>query len=104
MASMGTKERAQQYFERLVKASNPKAELERIYSDLNNLVFTNSKKPIDRDTKIQILDELEKLIRRTPGLENFNESKTYDSVRGSTTASDNSDILDVISAMKKRAQ
>lgn len=101
---MGIKERAQQYLERLVKAQNPKAELQKIYTDLNNLVFTTSEKPIDRNTKIQILDELEKLIRRTPGLESFNESATYDSIRKSTTASDNSDILDVISAMKKRAE
>ncbi|WP_124642436.1 MULTISPECIES: hypothetical protein [Aquitalea] len=102
MASMGTKERAQQYFERLVKSPNPKAELEKIYSDLNKLVFSSSRNPIDRNTKIKILDELERLVRRTPGLESINESLTYDSIRKSTTASDNSDILDVISAMKKR--
>ncbi|MDP5240912.1 hypothetical protein Q9Q94_15325 [Uliginosibacterium sp. 31-16] len=102
MASMGVKEIAKQYFERLAKALKPKAELERIYSDLNNLVFTASQKPIDRNTKIQILDELESLIRRKPSLEDISESATYDSIRKSTTASDNSDILDVISAMKKR--
>lgn len=64
MASMGIKERAQQYLERLVKASNPKAELEKIYSDLNGLVFKSTNKPIDYNTKIQILDELEKLVSR----------------------------------------
>lgn len=102
MASMNNKERAQYYFEQLLKANNKKAELARILDDLNSLVFASSNKPIDSDTKIKILEELEQLVKRTPGLESRNESRSYDSFRKSTQASDNSDILDVISAMKKR--
>jgi len=103
MASMGSKERALEYFNRLLKAKNQKIELEKIYADLNKLVYTASKKPIDRNAKIGILEELEKLIQQAPSLEHFNKSATYDSIQ-EATASDNSDILDVISAMKKRAE
>ncbi|KVV03102.1 MULTISPECIES: hypothetical protein [unclassified Pseudomonas] len=98
-----SKERALEYFNRLLKANNPKLELQKIYTDLNNLIYTASKKPIDRSTKVEILEELEHLIRQTPSLEERHNYGTYDSIRG-TTASDNSDILDVISAMKKRAE
>jgi hypothetical protein len=104
MASLSPKERAQQYLERLAKAPNPRAELNKIFADLDSLVFTISKKPIDRETKLNILEELEQLIKLTPSLESLNEFRTYDSVHKSTQASDNSDILEVISAMKKRVQ
>ena len=104
MASPSAIKIAKQYFERLAKSSNPKVELTKIYSDLNSLIYTTSRKPIDRNTKLEILDELERLIRQVPSLESIKESAVYDSIRRSTTASDNSDILDVISAMKKRAE
>lgn len=102
MTSMSQKERAQQYLERLAKATNPRAELSKIFADLDSLVFTISNKPIDRETKVKILEELEQLVKLTPSLESLNEFQTYDSLHKSTQASDNSDILDVISAMKKR--
>jgi hypothetical protein len=104
MASMSSKERSLYYFERLLKARNKKEELERVYSDINQLIYTKSKSPIDKATKIEILDELEKLIRSSPGLENLSESYRPDSLQRSTSASDNSEILDVISAMKKKAE
>jgi hypothetical protein len=104
MTSMSKKERAKQYHERLLKAPNPRAELEKIFADINNLVFAESNKPIDRETKIKILEELEQLVKPTPSLEKFIEFKSYDSVHKRTQASDNSDILDVITAMKGRAK
>jgi hypothetical protein len=106
MASMNNQQRAQQYFERLIKASNPKSELERILEDLNSLVFNSNKEPIDSATKRAILEELESLARRKIALEDTNESRNFGYIEKSKSlsnnASDNSDILDVISAMKKR--
>ena len=101
---MNNQERALHYFERLLKASNPKAELEKILSDINSLIYTSSEKPLDSATKVKILEELEKLIKRSPkpSFESIDESRSYNYSQKSATASDNSDILDVISAMKKR--
>jgi hypothetical protein len=98
---MSNQERAQHYLERILRSNNPKAELQKILSDLNSLVFTKTNKPLEAADKIRILEELEKLVRSTPALEKFEESKSWDYARN-TQASDNSDILDVISAMKKR--
>ncbi|HDS1059195.1 hypothetical protein [Pseudomonas putida] len=95
MASMGSKERALEYFKRLLKARDPKLELRKIHEDLNNLVYTQSNKPIERHTKIEILEELERLIRQAPSLEDRSKGYTYDSIR-ENAASDNSDILDVM--------
>jgi len=104
MAIMTSQEIALQYFKRLLKASNPKAELEKILNDINSLKFSDSDKPVDSATKIRVINELEKLVKKSPrpstrsldGIRTFSESK------GSAQASDNSDILDVISAMKKK--
>ncbi|WP_345856784.1 hypothetical protein [Shewanella algae] len=102
MASMTHKERALHYFERLLKATDPKSELERIQGDLDSLVFSDTKKPLDSTAKRTILEELEKLVKSSPAFESIDESRRYDYVQKGTNASDNSDILDVISAMKKR--
>jgi len=106
MASMNNQQRAQQYLERLLKASNPKSELEKILEDLNGLVFNSNKEPIDSATKRAILEELERLAKQKVALEDINESRNFGYIEKSkglvTNASDNSDILDVISAMKKR--
>lgn len=103
MASMNRSERAKSYFDRLLASSNPKAELEEIFKEIDNLVYASSQKPLDEAEKIRIIEELERLIKQLPypisegrsqaGLEHLKKS--------STTASDNSDILDVISAMKR---
>lgn len=101
MGSMTKKEIAQKYFEQLKKSSNKSDDLKKIYTDLDGLVSPDTGNRLDRNTKIQILDELERLIKLTPGFESIDESFSYGSI-WSTTASDNSDILKVISAMKKR--
>lgn len=101
---MNSKEIANHYFERIIKATNKKQELERINSEINQLIYSISKKPIDRSTKLEILDELEKLIKSSPSLESINKSYRQESIQASNNASDNSDILDVISAMKKRSE
>lgn len=103
MVSMNRTERAKSYFDRLLVSSNPKAELEKIFRDIDSLVYASSNKPLDEAEKNRIIEELERLIkqlpyqisesRSLPGLENFKKSDS--------TASDNSDILDVISAMRR---
>ncbi|KPA51504.1 hypothetical protein VT25_15390 [Photobacterium leiognathi subsp. mandapamensis] len=103
MTSMNRAERAKSYFDRLLASSNPKAELEKIFRDIDSLVYASSNKPLDEAEKIRIIEELERLIKQLPypitesssqpGLEHLEKSHT--------TASDNSDILDVISAMKR---
>jgi len=104
MATMNNQEKALQYFKRLLKASNPKAELEEILSDINGLIFSKSGKPIDSATKIKIIEELEKLVKKIPRpqTESLDGIRTFNYSKGSPQASDNSDILDVISAMKKK--
>lgn len=100
--SMTHNQRAQHYFEQLLKSSNPKSELEKIQRDLDNLVFSNTGKPLDPSAKRLILEELERLLKRAPSFESFDESRNYEYIQKGANASDNSGILDVISAMKKR--
>ncbi|GHX96274.1 hypothetical protein VCSRO67_3460 [Vibrio cholerae] len=103
MAPMNRTQRAKSYFDRLLASSNPKAELEKIFREIDNLVYASSGEPLDEAEKIRIIEELERFIKQLPypiseshsqpGLEHLKKS--------GTTASDNSDILDVISAMKR---
>lgn len=100
---MNRSERAKHYFERLSKSSNPKSELEKILREIDGLVWSSTNKPLDEAEKILIIEALEKLIKESsysvyesrsePGLEKIQ--------KGVTSASDNSDILDVISAIKR---
>jgi len=102
MASMTREERVQHYVERIVKASDKKAELERILSEINGLIYSESKKPLALADKLKIIEELEKLIKISPAFESLDSTRDYSYTKKSPSASDNSDILDVISAMKKR--
>ena len=101
---MTREERALHYVERIVKASNKKVELEQILSEINGLVYSESKKPLALADKLKIIEELEKLIKISPAFESLDSTRDYHYTQKSTTASDNSDILDVISAMKKRIE
>lgn len=106
MASMNRAERAKYYFERILKSSNPKSELEKISREIDDLVYATSNKPLDEAEKLLIIKELERLIREASYPISESRSRPrfeiLDDFRKSrTTASDNSDILDVISAMKR---
>ncbi|UAB70661.1 hypothetical protein INR79_01675 [Vibrio sp. SCSIO 43132] len=103
MAPMNRAERAKSYFDRLLASSNPKAELERIFRDIDSLVYASSEKPLDDAEKIRIIEELERLIKQLPYpiYENRSQTDLDYFQKSDTTASDNSDILDVISAMKR---
>ncbi|AGE27844.1 hypothetical protein H045_18910 [Pseudomonas poae RE*1-1-14] len=95
-------EKARVYFDWLLEAKNSAPVLERIERDLNQLIYTSSRQKISRATKLNILDELDQLVRQEPSFEDSNEYVISEHIRG-TAASNNSDVLDVISAMKKRA-
>lgn len=100
MASMTRSERAVHYFKRLMSARNVRAELDNIFNDIESLVYTSNDQPLTKQEKILIIEELESLVRKSPY--NISESASLEQFRNKTSASDNSDILDVISAMKKR--
>ncbi|WP_345888582.1 hypothetical protein [Shewanella algae] len=100
MASMTRNERAKHYLERLISARNTSAELDRILTEINGLIYSSSGKPLTQQDKLLIIEELERLVRDSSY--NINESISLEHHIKSTSASDNSDILDVISAMKKK--
>lgn len=100
MASMNRSERAKHYLERLLTARNVAVELELIVNEINNLVYTKSREPLSKEDKLLIIEELERLVRDSPY--RIDENTGVEHFQKSTTASDNSDILDVISAMKKK--
>jgi len=99
MASMNRTERAKYYFDRLLASANPRAELERIFREIDTLVYSSSNKPLDEAEKVRIIEEFERLIRQLPYP--ISESRSEHFRDSGPSASDNSDILDVISAMKR---
>lgn len=104
MAPMNRNQRARYYLNRILEARDPVLEMRKIFLELDTLVYAGTNKHLDGEEQIRIIEELEKLIKELPyditesessseGLEHFQ--------KGDLTASDNSDILDVISAMKR---
>lgn len=100
MASMNRNQRAQHYLERLLSARNTSTEIDHILSEIQGLIYSSSREPLTRKDKLLIIEELERLVRGLPY--DINENLGLEQLQKSTSASDNSDILDVISAMKKR--
>jgi len=100
MASMNRNQRAQHYLERLLSARNTSSEIELILSEIEGLIYSSNSEALSRQDKLLIIEELERLIRESPY--SINENAGLEHLQKSTSASDNSDILDVISAMKKR--
>lgn len=104
MARMTREERASSYLNRLINSKNPKLELEAILTELNSLINAQTKKPLTTEEKLLIIEELERqakssgILRKGMGLE------SRDKFERTITASDNSDILEVISAMKRRTE
>jgi len=93
MASMNKKERAEHYLRRLNSAKNKRAEAQQILEELNSLVWANSQQPLKKSDRLEIIEELEKAF--------YNRRKISNESLDSTTASDNSGIIDVISALKR---
>lgn len=103
MTSMNRTQRAKYYFDKLIASTNPRAELEKIFRDIDNLVYASSRKSLSEADKVLIIEELERLIRQRPYpiFENSSQPGLEQYKGIGPTASDNSDILDVISAMKR---
>jgi hypothetical protein len=100
MASMTREQRAADYLRRLLNAKDVKRELDLIIIELNSLVFTNTREKLSKEDRLKIIEELERQARRRRAIDENVGFERY--VEKSVTASDNSDILDVISAMKRR--
>ncbi|MGF1878795.1 hypothetical protein L4D77_26365 [Photobacterium frigidiphilum] len=102
MASMNRNQRAQHYLERLMSARNTSSEIDLILAEIEGLIYSTNNEALSRQDKLLIIEELERLIRGSRY--SINESIGTENLQKSTSASDNSDILDVISAMKKRVR
>lgn len=98
MASMSKQERALYYLNIIHNSANLDDATKEILTSLNSLSFTSTGVPLSKREKNQIIEELEQLLfppktkRWTPSNETITE------------ASDNSGILDVISALKRGAK
>jgi hypothetical protein len=99
MATRTKEQRASDYLKRLLAAKNKRLELEAILNHLETLITISDGKRLSRSAKLAILEELERQAKRTVALD---EHIVLEHFKKSTTASDNSGILDVISAMKGR--
>lgn len=99
MAIRTKEQRASDYLKQLLAAKNKRLALTEIINHLETLTSTLDGKPLSRAAKLAILEELELQARRTVVIR---ESFGLEHRHKSTTASDNSNILDVISAMKGR--
>ena len=92
MASMNSKERAREYLDRLKAAADIRSEAQKIANEIDSLVWLKDQKKLTREEKLQILNELEQLA-----IHREKDSRGYIIVE----ASDNSGVIDVISALKK---
>ena len=93
MASMNNKDRARLYLNRLKEARDKFAEAQKISEEINGLVWSKTQTKLTKHEKLQLIQELENLAihgERRDG-------------RLSVEASDNSDILEVIKALKGNA-
>jgi len=105
MAEMNNKQRALHYYERLLRAKNKNVESKIIAEEINQLYWTRNNNPLTKEEKITLIKDIENLIKggskpardhyigKSRGLENLDE-------RFSVNASDNSDLIDLIAAMK----
>jgi len=90
---MNKQQRAAHYLARIRETRNSPDEVERILSELNSLVWTESQKPLTKQDKLAIIEEIRSQA--------FPLTKSWEVI---VEASDNSGILDVISALKKGAK
>lgn len=109
MAEMNNKQRASLYAERLMKASNKQAEAENIVNEINQLYWVKNSNPLTKDEKLALIKDIEELIskkskvsqehykEKREGLESLEEGFVVN-------ASDNSDLIDLIVAMKGRVK
>ena len=95
MASMNNKERARLYLQRLKQSSDKFAEAQSISDEINSLVWSSTQKKLTKQEKLQLIRELENLA--------LHGGEQRDGMI-IVEASDNSDILEVIKALKDNAR
>jgi hypothetical protein len=97
-------ERIAYYRKILLESTNRQTAIDKIVTDVNSLVWTDTGKPLTRAERIELLDAIFKdwpLRKSFPNLESF--ERQYQ-INDSVTGADNSHILDVISALKRGAK
>ncbi|WP_175195743.1 hypothetical protein [Achromobacter deleyi] len=95
---MTTEQRAAYFLEKLLAAKDKYAAIQSIKAELDSLVFSKNQAALTTEDKLRIIEELELQAKNTRYSAESIEFKTFEK---SITASDNSSILDVISAMKQ---
>ena len=92
MASMNRKQRAESYLKRIKGSSNKEQEYKKILDEINGLVWSESQKPLSKEERLAIVDEIENL---------FNQQTIQKSEGLVVNASDNSGVIDIIGALKR---
>ena len=91
MASMNNEERARHYFQRLKKAHDQIAEARKIIDEINGLVWSKTQEKLTKQEKLDLIREIEKIISHGEARED----------KFLLESSDNSNILEVIKALKR---
>lgn len=105
MAEMNNKQRALHYYERLLRATNKSLESKIIADEINQLYWTRNNNPLTKEEKVALIRDIENLIKggSKPAREHYIEERggleNLDN-NFSVNASDNSDLIDLIAAMK----
>ncbi|PHM60511.1 hypothetical protein Xsto_03942 [Xenorhabdus stockiae] len=103
---MDNKQRALFYTERLLNAVDKKKEAQKIYDEINTLYWVSNNNPLNKEEKLSLIRDIENLIRQKKKVvrENFKKSRRdgLESIEEGriANASDNSELIDLIAAMK----
>lgn len=101
MASMNNKERALHYAERLKKATDKRTESKEIINEINTLYWISNNQPLSKEEKLSLIRDIEELIRQRGRVSQERYRKGESIEEGFVVnASDNSELIDLIAAMK----
>lgn len=101
MASMNNKERAIHYVERLKKATDKRKESKEIVNEINTLYWVSNNQPLSKEDKLSLIREIEELIKQKGRVSQEHYRKGEAIEEGFVVnASDNSELIDLIAAMK----
>ena len=93
MAGMSSRERALLYAKRLKESKNVNEEANKIFEEVNSLIWSKTEKPLQKEEKIKILEEVKSIIAE--------ERKLQDG-EIIVEAADNSALLDIIDLLKQK--
>lgn len=97
-------ELAQGYLALFQESPNKQAAIQQIIERINNVTYTNTGESLSKSDKLQLVEELEKLFTEilNEGVTQKGFGKTASSAsHPQIRATDNSGVLDIISAIKK---